>query len=188
MTKILNDIPVDFLSRIAADVQVDSSKLTTSLMSPYQRNLLETVYDSRAVDREKFTLFMAETITPKLSARHYLDGDSIEAEIRQLIGDTQYALDVTDADVVIIGSGGIVFAGPECSRHESLLMAFCQLRTRENFCNVLYGELMKMKESERNLQKNARARVRRARVSSTSRCSCPRRVRICIASVKRFGT
>ena len=47
MTKILNDIPVDFLSRIAADVQVDSSKLTTSLMSPYQRNLLETVYDSR---------------------------------------------------------------------------------------------------------------------------------------------
>ena len=153
MTKILNDIPVDFLSRIAADVQVDSSKLTTSLMSPYQRNLLETVYDSRAVDREKFTLFMAETITPKLSARHYLDGDSIEAEIRQLIGDTQYALDVTDADVVIIGSGGIVFAGPECSRHESLLMAFCQLRTRENFCNVLYGELMKMKESERNLQK-----------------------------------
>lgn len=153
MTKILNDIPVDFLSRIAADVQVDSSKLTTSLMSPYQRNLLETVYDSRVADREKFTLFMAETITPKLSARHYLDGDSIEAEIRQLIGDAQYALDVTDTDVVIIGSGGVVFAGPECSRHESLLTAFCQLRARENFCNVLYDKLMKMNESKRKLQK-----------------------------------
>ena len=56
MTKILNDIPVDFLSRIAADVQVDSSKLTTSLMSPYQRNLLETVYDSRGGQRKVYPL------------------------------------------------------------------------------------------------------------------------------------
>ena len=152
MTKILNDIPVDWLSRVVADLQVDSSKLTASMTSLYQRNVLETVYDGDFANRPKFALYLAETISPKLSARHYLDGDSIEAEVKQLIGDTHYALDVSDSDVIIIGAGGIIFAGPDCARHETLLMAFCLLRARENFCTVLYQKLSTMKEELRNLQ------------------------------------
>ena len=119
MTKILNDIPVDWLSRVVTDIQVDSTTLSTSMMSPYQRDLLDTVYDGDVTNRPKFSIYLAETISPKLRARHYLDGDSIEAEVKQLIGDTQFALDVTESDVVMVGECGIIFAGPECARHES---------------------------------------------------------------------
>jgi len=154
MTKILNDIPCDFLSRVVADVQIDSGTLTSSLMSLYQKNLLETVYDGGGdvSARQKFVLYLAETVTPKLSAAHYLDGDSIESELRQLVGDTHYALDVTDRDVIIFGSDGILFAGPECARHEPLLAAYCALRSRENFVLALYGKLSAMKVSLRKLQ------------------------------------
>ena len=65
MTKILNDIPVDWLSRVVADLQVDSSKLTASMTSLYQRNVLETVYDGDFANRPKFALYLAETISPK---------------------------------------------------------------------------------------------------------------------------
>lgn len=146
MTKILNDIPVDWLSRVVTDIQVDSTTLSTSMMSPYQRDLLDTVYDGDVTNRPKFSIYLAETISPKLRARHYLDGDSIEAEVKQLIGDTQFALDVTESDVVMVGECGIIFAGPECARHETLLTAFCMLRSRENFCTVLYRKLGTMKE------------------------------------------
>lgn len=154
MTKILNDIPCDFLSRVVADVQIDSGTLTSSLMSLYQKNLLETVYDGggNVSARQKFVLYLAETVTPKLSAAHYLDGDSIESELRQLVGDTHYALDVTDRDVIIFGSDGILFAGPECARHEPLLVAYCALRSRENFVVALYRKLSAMKVSLRKLQ------------------------------------
>lgn len=152
MTKILNDIPLDWITRVVVDIQIDSTKLTTSIMSPYQQHLLETVYDGDVPNRQKFSLYLAETITPKMRAHHYLDGDSVEAEVRQLIGDTKFALDVTESDIMIIGDGGIIFAGPECTRHEALLLAYCMLRARENFCTVLYRKLSAMKEALRNLQ------------------------------------
>ena len=152
MTKILNDIPLDWITRVVADIQVDSTKLSTSMMSPYQRNLLDTVYDGDVTNRRKFSLYLAETITPKMRAHHYLDGDCVEAEVKQLIGDTKFALDVTENDIIIIGDGGIIFAGPECTRHEAVLVAFCMLRARDNFCTVLYRKLSTMKEALRNLQ------------------------------------
>ena len=141
MTKILNDISFDWLSRVIADIQIDSSTLTEGLMTVYQRNILSTVYDGDILNRQKFCLYMAETITPKLSAHHYLDGDSVEAEIRQLIGDTQHALDVTDSDVIIFGEIGVIFAGPECTKHETLLVSYVMLRGREEFCSNLYRKL-----------------------------------------------
>jgi len=141
MTKILNDISFDFLSRVLADIQIDSSTLTEGLMTVYQRNIMSTVYDGDAINRQKYSVFLAETITPKLSARHYLDGDAIEAEIRQLIGDTQYALDVTDDDVIIFGESGTIFAGPECAKHENLLVSYAMLRCREQFSLNLFRKL-----------------------------------------------
>ena len=154
MTKILNDISFDWLSRVIADIQVDSSTLTEGLMTVYQRNILSTVYDGDVKNRQKFCFYMAETITPKLSAHHYLDGDSVEAEIRQLIGDTQHALDVTDNDVIIFGENGVIFAGPECTKHETLLVSYVMLRGREEFSFNIFRKLETITTALQKIEKD----------------------------------
>ena len=54
----------------------------------------------------------------------------VEAELKQVIGDTQHAFDITENDVVIFGNAGVLFAGPECIRHETLLLAYLALKSR----------------------------------------------------------
>ena len=86
-------------------------------------------------------MFIAEKITPKLRALRYLDGDAIEAELKQVIGDVQHAFDITENDVVIFGTSGVLFAGPECIRHETLLLAYLALKSREDFVTNFFNRL-----------------------------------------------
>ena len=146
MNKILNDISIDYLSRVMTDIHMDSSQVTESLTSERQATLLRTVFNGNEMNRNKVNVFIAEKITPKLRALRYLDGDALEAELKQVIGDTQHAFDITKDDVVIFGSAGFLFAGPECIQHETLLLAFLALKAREDFVANFFNRLFLVAE------------------------------------------
>ena len=99
------------------------------------------VFNGNEMNRNKVNVFIAEKITPKLRALRYLDGDALEAELKQIIGDTQHAFDITENDVVIFGDAGVLFAGPECIRHETLLLAYLALKSREDFVTNFFNRL-----------------------------------------------
>ena len=141
MEAILNDISLDNLARVMTDIHIDSSKVTESLCSHHQGKLLEMVFNGNEMNRNKVNVFIAEKITPKLRALRYLDGDALEAELKQIIGDTQHAFDITENDVVIFGDAGVLFAGPECIRHETLLLAYLALKSREDFVTNFFNRL-----------------------------------------------
>ena len=141
MEAILNDISLDNLARVMTDIHIDSSKVTESLCSHHQGKLLEMVFNGNEMNRNKVNVFIAEKITPKLRALRYLDGDALEAELKQIIGDTQHAFDITENDVVIFGEAGVLFAGPECIRHETLLLAYLALKSREDFVTNFFNRL-----------------------------------------------
>jgi hypothetical protein len=146
MDKILNDISLDYLSRVMTDIHMDSSRVTESLTSERQATLLKMVFNGNEMNRNKVNVFIAEKITPKLRALRYLDGDALEAELKQVIGDTQHAFDITENDVVIFGSAGVLFAGPECIQHETLLLAFLALKAREDFVANFFNRLFLVAE------------------------------------------
>ena len=146
MDKILNDISLDYLSRVMTDIHQDSSRVTESLTSERQATLLKMVFNGNEMNRNKVNVFIAEKITPKLRALRYLDGDALEAELKQVIGDTQHAFDITENDVVIFGSAGVLFAGPECIQHETLLLAFLALKAREDFVANFFNRLFLVAE------------------------------------------
>ena len=123
------------------DIHIDSSKVTESLCSHHQGKLLEMVFNGNEMNRNKVNVFIAEKITPKLRALRYLDGDALEAELKQIIGDTQRAFDITENDVVIFGEAGVLFAGPECILHETLLLAYLALKSREDFVTNFFNRL-----------------------------------------------
>ena len=87
MDRVKDELPIDLLARLMVDVQLDSSTLLDSLISTYQRTVLDVVYRGYPAQRPKYVVILAETITPKMLARKYMDGEDHENELKQVIGD-----------------------------------------------------------------------------------------------------
>mmetsp|Transcript_34270 Transcript_34270/g.75065 ORF Transcript_34270/g.75065 Transcript_34270/m.75065 type:complete len:361 (+) Transcript_34270:174-1256(+) len=68
MEKIKDQISLDHLARILVDVQQDSSAIVDSLLTQYQRNLLNLIYTGDAPNRNKVNLLIANEITPHFSS------------------------------------------------------------------------------------------------------------------------
>ena len=124
MDQVLKDVSLDNLSRVMADVHAVSS-VTDALLSGHQKKL-DMIYSGHADARNKVDVFVAESIELKLRAIKYLDGDACEM-IRQVIRDTLHAFHILDIDIVILGAEGVLFAGPQSMRFETLLLAFMSL-------------------------------------------------------------
>lgn len=141
MNRIKDNISLDHLSRILVDVQRDSSSIVDSVISQYQRDLLELVFIGDAPNRNKINLIIANEITPHLTASEYMDRGEYENEFKQVIGDTKAAYDISEQDSLIFGSQGLLVCGPRARDHEPLLCGYLQFNTLDLFLQNLFSRI-----------------------------------------------
>ncbi len=103
-----DNVSLDLMSRLLMDIQNDSSRIIDSLVSEYQRSILDTIfYGDRETSTcsctfvlrklycvlrkhrwifagDKFNIIMAEMINPKIKADLYLDRGENESELKQV--------------------------------------------------------------------------------------------------------
>ena len=95
-------------------------------------------------------LIIANEITPHLSAEEYMDKGEYENELKQVIGDTRAAFDISEHDTLVFGEHGILVAGPNSRHHEPLLCSYVQFISMDifvrNFFNRLFLIIDAMKE------------------------------------------
>mmetsp|Transcript_33715 Transcript_33715/g.99342 ORF Transcript_33715/g.99342 Transcript_33715/m.99342 type:complete len:282 (-) Transcript_33715:2695-3540(-) len=70
MDRVKDNISLDHLARILVDVQQDSSAIVDSVLSQYQRDLLNLIFIGDAPNRNKVNLIIANEITPHLTSIH----------------------------------------------------------------------------------------------------------------------
>mmetsp|Transcript_17128 Transcript_17128/g.28618 ORF Transcript_17128/g.28618 Transcript_17128/m.28618 type:complete len:856 (+) Transcript_17128:156-2723(+) len=141
MDRIKDNISLDHLSRLLVDVQQDSSSIVDSIISAYQRELVQLVFLGDAANRNKVNLIIANEITPHLTAEEYMDKGEYENELKQVIGDTKAAYDISEHDTLIFGSHGLLVAGPNSRHHEPLLCAYLQFITIDIFLQNFFARL-----------------------------------------------
>jgi hypothetical protein len=141
MNRIKDNISLDHLSRILVDVQQDSSSIVDSVISQYQRELLDLVFIGDASNRNKINLIIANEITPHLTAGEYMDKGEYENEFKQVIGDTKAAYDITEQDSLIFGSQGLLVCGPNARNYEPLLLAYLQFTTLDLFLQNFFSRM-----------------------------------------------
>lgn len=146
MDKIKDKISLDHLSRILVDVQQDSTKIVHSVISQRQRYLLDLMFSGDAENRNKINLIIANEITPHLTAEEYMDKGDFENELKQLIGDTKAAYDISEKDTLIFGAHGLLVCGPHARAHEPLLCAYMQFVTLDIFLQNFYTRMWILKE------------------------------------------
>lgn len=164
MDRIKDNISLDHLSRILVDVQQDSSVIVDSVLSPYQRELLNLVFQGDASNRNKVNLIIANEITPNLTAEEYMDKGEYENEFQQVIGDTKAAYDISEHDTLIFGANGLIVCGPNSRLHEPLLCAYLQFTTMDIFLQnffsrvrILHDDLEKENTSINTIESNPTA-------------------------------
>ena len=116
----------------------DTSAVANNLLTQSQRGMLELTFLNDAKTRQKYTVLVCEEIHPKKKAGEYLDGGEFENELKQVLGDTYGAYDLSESEVLIIGQQGLLLAGAGAHRHEKVLMAYLSLMTRNVFMRQLY--------------------------------------------------
>lgn len=172
---------LDLLSRVVVDVMNDSSRIIDDLLSEYQRVQMNMVYRGESRSREKFALFLADSIDPMTKAEAYMNDNQYVAELRQILGDIQSVHCLSAEDIVIIGSKACIAAGPRCRGNEELLSRFIILCARDNFVKVLFTRLKVLNASLlhirdlllRHQEHPNRGTVIRDLLSETSRKSTP---------------
>jgi len=84
MERKADDVSLDMLSRLLVDVQSDSSKIVSDLLSVYQRSLLSMIFCGDEFNRCKYNMVICEAIDPKLNAEEYMDRGDNENELKQV--------------------------------------------------------------------------------------------------------
>ncbi len=146
MDRIKDKISLDHLARILVDVQQDSTKIVDSVMSQRQRDLLDLLFVGDACNRNKINLIIANEINPHLTAEEYMDKGEFENELKQIIGDTKAAYDISDKDTLIFGAHGLLVCGLHARKYEPLLCAYMQFVTLDIFLQNYFSRLWILKE------------------------------------------
>lgn len=141
LDRIKDNISLDHLSRLLVEVQSDSSAIVDAIISQYQRELLNLVFLGDAENRNKVNLIIANEITPHLTAEEYMDKGEYENELKQVIGDTKAAYDISEHDTLIFGAYGLLLAGPNSRHHEPLLCAYLQFITIDIFLQNFFARI-----------------------------------------------
>lgn len=141
MDRIKDNISLDHLARLLVDVQQDSSAIVDSVISHYQRELLNLIFLEDAPNRNKVNLIIANEITPHLTAEEYMDKGEYENEFKQVIGDTKAAYDISEHDTLVFGAHGLLVCGPNARLHEPLLCAYLQFITLDIFLQNYFSRM-----------------------------------------------
>lgn len=152
MDRIKDNISLDQLSRMLVDVSIDSSTMIDSVISAYQRKLLHLIYAGHTSVRDKFNLIVANEITPHLTAEEYMDKGDYENELRQVLGQTRAAFDISEHDLLVFGSHGLLIAGPNARHHEPLLCAYMQFVSMDLFIRNFFARTFLINDAMRDLR------------------------------------
>lgn len=141
MDRVRINLSLDLLSRLMVDVNQDTSAVVANLFSSHQRALLDLTFMGDVENRDKFYVLLTNGITPKMVADKYMDKETYENELKQVLGDTYSAHDLDDNEVLVIGKTGILVS---CSaghslRHEPMVVAYASLQSRNVFTRSVFN-------------------------------------------------
>jgi WD repeat-containing protein 35 len=115
-------LSLDRLSRIIADIVDDSSKMMNTLLSNFQRRLLNLTYYGLARVRNKFVFMVASDISPRKSkAEEYLDGEDLQNEINQVIECVYKVKNFKNGGMAFLGTNGAIIVSEKGSEYDEIL-------------------------------------------------------------------
>jgi len=141
MDRIKDGVSLDHLSRLLVDIHQDSSRTVDSFISTVQLKYLDLIFSGDRMNRDKMNIILCDAIVPTMSAMLYMDGGERENELKQVIGSTKIAYDISDEDVIIFGAKGILVGGKNARVHDRTLVTYAAIKTKDMFATSFYARV-----------------------------------------------
>lgn len=112
---------IDKLTRVTADLTLDTSRMIYTMLSTYQRRLLDLVYFGTPEYRNKFTILMAKEIDPDKKGIEFHDGEAYENELNQVLSHATHFHDLKNGDKFFYGLEGFILISKTPEKYEDLI-------------------------------------------------------------------
>jgi hypothetical protein len=97
-------------------------------------------------------VILATEITPKLMAEQYMDKEDNENELKQVVGDTDCAKDISKEQLLVIGKQGILIVGAGARMHEELIISFLSLKGRDLYIRNFFNRCLILEDTMRHIR------------------------------------
>ncbi len=132
----------DSLSRVVADLVVDTSKVMDTVLNNYQKSLLGLVYAGVSHQREKFVVITADENEPCFNdIRMYMERPELNSEVNQVIVEATDAFNLSDETRVIFGTHGVIFITHNPDRYKHALTLYSLLNSIRTFQSNVFARM-----------------------------------------------
>jgi hypothetical protein len=144
LDRLADDISLDLLCRMLADIEQDSSVILNDLITPTQRAILDLVFREHAGDRSKFKVVFTDKTEPPLPAASYVDHGEYENELKQILGKIRESHDLgKKGEVVVLGEGGMLVIGHSMRKFDRIIVSYASSVSMEYFIDALFRRVLK---------------------------------------------
>jgi len=136
------EVSLDKLTRVNADLFMDSSRILETLLTHNQLRMLDVMHRGKARNRGKFVAVVAEDIVPHMkSALEYADGEDYQNELEQLVGTLEFTETLTDGSFIFAGSLGALLITKNLDLYEEMLGLYILVRSLDMFMDEYFIRL-----------------------------------------------
>ncbi|MFX1475343.1 MAG: hypothetical protein ACFFCO_07700 [Promethearchaeota archaeon] len=135
-------VSLDHLTRVNADLLMDSSQIMETLMAHSQLRMMDVMFRGKSRNRGKFVLVVGEGITPrKNKASSYADQEDYQNELEQVVGTLETTETTSDNSFIFIGDLGAIIITKSFSKYEEVLGLYALVRSLDTFMNQYFSRL-----------------------------------------------
>lgn len=145
-------VSLDHLSRLLADVSSDSSRMMETLLTSYQRTLLSLVFLRKSRNRDKYALVMARDISPRQGVADFLDAESMECELKQILEEVVTAENLPDGSLLFVGTHGTLMITGNPEKYEAVASDFLFLKSMDLFMQNFFSSQFILNDTLRDVQ------------------------------------
>ncbi|EKX35869.1 hypothetical protein GUITHDRAFT_146213 [Guillardia theta CCMP2712] len=136
-----DDVSPYLLSYIMSDIHHDACQMSASFLNSFQKEMLSNLYAGMEMKRAKYVCVTADRLDPPLRAKDFMGNLTYRADCERLIGDLYEARDLGQHDLVVVGSNGILLAGPASKEAEYLILDYAVLKVVDRFVRRLHARM-----------------------------------------------
>jgi len=134
---------LDSLARIISDLNTDTSKLMDVMLSNYQRRLLDLIYYSESIQRDKFTSILSSGIEPEVDLDELLTNPAYHGELRQIVHtiDEKKTGTIGEGETLILGTNGAIVISKDPRKYEKVMYFYSLLKGIEATQNNTFARI-----------------------------------------------
>ncbi|MHA1893677.1 MAG: hypothetical protein ACTSX4_04160 [Candidatus Helarchaeota archaeon] len=146
-------VSIDHLTRVLGDLVEDSSSLIQTILSNFQNQVLQIIYNNHEIERNKFLVLISEDYNlpqndaHQMKAADFQDGEDYENELNQILKEFLKGLDLPEGGFFFLGTEGMVLISKEHKKYQKILGTYVTIASLDLYLANFFQKIWTLFDS-----------------------------------------